>query len=183
MKQYYACFLLIVAFLAACNSNNKPVDPKLSKPASPGGITVLKAFSDSLKVDTFKVVLTGDAPKNMMIKFSITAFNGVKIYEKDLKATDLIQNYQSTLDLEKDSKQKDFILQEYNLFFEDENFLEPAVTENETPDANTPDKTFFQELKLSGLNGFKYRTGNDNKVYIAWSAKEKKVLPYYSCCK
>lgn len=180
-KTHHLYILLFFGILAACNGNKSSNSASLKSAAE--GHTLLKPFSDSLKVDTFKVVLKGDAPKNMLIRFTITAHDGVRIYQKDLKATDLIKNYQSTLDLEKESKQKDFILQEYNLFFEDENFLEPAVTENENPDTYTPDKDFFSELKRSGLNGFKYRLGNENKVYIAWSAKEKKVLPYYSCCK
>ena len=73
--------------------------------------------------------------------------------------------------------------QELKLFLDEENFLEPAVTENETPDENTSDKNFYNELKRSGHNGFKYRLSNETEVYIAWSAQKKQVLPYYSCCK
>lgn len=182
MKKTYSCILLFLGFLAACNSGKtSDTDQKLK--TNTADHVLLKPFSDTVKTDTFKVVLKGDAPKNMVISFSITAHTGSKIYEKDFKASDLLKNYESTLDLNKESKQKDFILQEFNLFLEDENFLEPAVTENENPDANTPDKDFFNELKLSGLNGFKYRLSNESKVYIAWSAKAQKVLPYYSCCK
>jgi serine/threonine-protein kinase RIO1 len=74
-------------------------------------------------------------------------------------------------------------MNEYKLFLDDENFLEPAVTENETPDQYTPDKKFHNELKQSALNGFKYRTGKETNIYIAWSEKEKRVKPYYNCCK
>lgn len=181
MKHYFICILLATGLLSACTGNSKPGKDELDAFAK--GKTILKAFTDTVKLDTFKVVLNGDEPKNMVMTFTITAHDGKQVFKKDFKATDLIDNYQSTLELKKDSKQKKFITEEYNLFFEDENFLEPAVTENETPDENTPDKAFFEELKRSGLNGFQYRLSNENKVYIAWSDKDQQVLPYYSCCK
>nr|WP_199082070.1 hypothetical protein [Pedobacter sp. ASV19] len=71
---------------------------------------------------------------------------------------------------------------EFNFFLEDENFLEPAVTSDEIPDQYTADKAFYEELKRSNLNGFKYRISKETKVYIAWSALEKKVKIYYKCC-
>lgn len=182
MKTRYTFILLFLGALAACNGNKRG-DAAQKVKTSTADQVLLKPFTDTVKSDTFKVVLKGDAPKNMVISFSITAYHGHQIYQQDFKATDLLKNYESTLDLDKVSKQKEFILQEFNLFFDDENFLEPAVTENETPDANTPDKDFFHELKLSGRNGFKYRLSNETKVYIAWSEKAQKVLPYYSCCK
>ncbi|EDM36865.1 hypothetical protein PBAL39_18364 [Pedobacter sp. BAL39] len=181
MKHHFIFLLLAAGIISACTGSNKSGKEELSAYAT--GKTVLKAFSDTVKLDTFKVVLNGDEPKNMVMTFTITAHDGSQIYMRAFKATDLIDNYQSTLELKKESKQKKFITEEYNLFFEDENFLEPAVTENENPDENTPDKDFFNELKQSGLNGFQYRLSNENKVYIAWSSKERKVLPYYSCCK
>lgn len=179
---YYIFLLLSLGFFSACNSNTGTEGTQSGK-ANVDGQTLLKPFSDSVKLDTFRIALKGESLKDMVMSFNITAHDGAKIYQKDFKVTDLIKNYESTLDLKKESKQKEFIQQELKLFFEDENFLEPAVTENENPDANTPDKAFFAELKRSALNGFKYRTSNEQKVYIAWSEKEHKVLPYYSCCK
>lgn len=182
MKRHFSYIILFLGCLMACTGNNSSETTETLKGIAPE-YTILKPFSDSVKVDTFKVFLKGTEPKNMVISFSIVAYNGKNIYQKDFKATDLIDNYQSTLDLKKESKQKEFILQEYKLFLDDENFLEPALTENESPDQYTPDKDFFTELKASELNGFQYRLGNENKVCIAWSVKQQKVLPYYSCCK
>lgn len=176
MKNYLIPTLLIFSILSACTSSHETK-------GSAENHMVLKPFSDSVKIDTFKVVLNGDALKNMTIQFSITAHDGKLIYNKDFKATDLIDNYKSSVDLKKERNQMDFIMNEYKLFLDDENFLEPAVTENENPDQYTPDKAFYNELKLSALNGFKYRTGKETSVYIAWSEKEKKVKPYYNCCK
>ena len=177
MKNNLITPLLFLFFLAACNHSERETKGKIEDKV------LVKPFSDSVQVDTFKVALRGDVVKDMTIEFTITAHNGQLIYKKDFKATDLIDNYKSTVDLKKERSQMAFIKEEYKLFFEDENFLEPAVTENENPDKNTPDITFYNELKQSGLNGFKYRSGKETSVYIAWSEKEKKVKPYYNCCK
>lgn len=177
MKNSNILLLVLLFFLIACRPSGQE-----KKGETPDQI-VLKPFSDTVKVDTFKVALSGDAVKDMILKFTITAYNGQLIYSKDFSAKDLINNYKSTVNLKKERSQLDFIVNEYKLFLEDENFLEPAVTENENPDQNTPDKKFYHELKQSALNGFKYRTGKETSVYIAWSEKEKSVKPYYNCCK
>jgi hypothetical protein len=177
MKNYIFSLLFLLGFLTACTPSGEETMAKIADQV------VLKPFSDTIKSDTFKVVLTGDALKDMTIKFTITAHNGMIIYNKAFKATDLVDNYKSTVDLKKERSQLKFIQEEYKLFLDEENFLEPAVTENENPDQYTPDKAFYDALKRSALNGFKYRSGKETSVYIAWSEKEKKVKAYYNCCK
>lgn len=177
MKNYLILLIFPLCLFSACNSGSQELKGKIDTHV------VLKPFSDSIKVDTFKVILKGKMLKEMNIDFTITTYNGKIIYNKIFKATDLIENYKATLDLKKEQSQLDFVLNEYKLFLDDENFLEPAVTENESPDQYTPDKSFYNELMQSSLNGFKYRTGNENNIYIAWSEKEQKVKPYYNCCK
>lgn len=176
MKHYASIFLIPMLLLVACHPE-KSKDKVESQEQ-----LVLKPFSDSLSVDTFKVALTGDHLNTMRIEFSIKAHTGQLIYNKQFKAQDLISNYRSSVDLKKEESQLSFIRNEYKLFLADENFLEPAVTENENPDHNTPDKSFYQELKRSGRNGFKYRTGKETSIYIAWSDSQSSVKPYYECC-
>lgn len=177
MKQLITCIFLCAFFFTACNNTVKDSDAgkNLVK-------TVTKPFSDSLKLDTFKVQVLGDKPDDMHLAFSITSFNGKQIYDIDIKATDLFNNYIATIDLSKKKNQIKFLQEEVNRFFEDENFMEPAVDEADVPDANVPDKAFFDELKKTRLNGFIYRLGKENKNYIAWSDKEGKVKTYYTCC-
>lgn len=173
-----ASILMLGLFLSACNSDK---DKKAG--ATENNVkTVLKPFSDSTKMDTFKVSLTGNKPKEMLLTFYIISFEGKEIYQKVLKATDLLDNYKETVDLSKEKSQRNFMTDEFNFFLDDENFLEPAVTADETPDQYTADKAFYEELKRSNLNGFKYRISKETKVYIAWSALEKKVKIYYKCC-
>ena len=177
MKQLISCIFLCAIILVACNSADK--DNTTGKDLIK---TVTKPFSDSLKVDTFKVQILGDKPDNMHLAFSINSFEGKQIYDVDIKATDLFKNYIATIDLSKKKNQIKFLQDEVNRFFDDENFMEPAVDETDTPDENVPDKVFFDELKKNKLNGFIYRLGKENKNYIAWSGKENKVKTYYTCC-
>lgn len=176
MKKHFIPILFLFVFISACNPGGK-------LKGSFEDHVVLKPFSNTLLIDTFKVSLVGQELKDMTINFTITSHNGKLIYQKDFVATDLIADYKSSVDLKKERTQVDFIISEFKQFLDDENFLEPAVTENESADQYTPDKKFYDELKQSALNGFKYRTGKENNVYIAWSEKEKTVKPYYNCCK
>ena len=180
MKLRILLLFIAVLSLASCSSDPKPGTSKIEVAEQVKQIT--KPFSDLEQVDTFKVVLTGDKPKNMMLKFSITAHDGKEIYSQNFEAKTLIDHYKQTVDLKKEDKQIAFIKQEFEMFFEEDNFLEPAVTETEDPDQFVPDKAFYAELKQSGLNGFMYRLGQENKVYIAWSEREQKVKIYYKCC-
>jgi len=176
--RYTCSALLICLFLTACHQEKASKIPPASRTK-----VMLRSFSDTTKLDTFKIVLNGERPKNMELVFTITPASGKPIYTKTLKATALLDNYKDNVDLGKEKKQVQFMQDELALFLDEENFLEPAVTENELPDKNTTDKSFFAELKRSGVNGFKYRLGKESNVYIAWSAAEGKVKTYYECCK
>lgn len=180
MKLNFAGLFLCLFAFASCSSDNKTKTNSIIVNQTIKQVT--KPFSDLEKADTFKVILTGAKPKNMLLKFSITSFEGKEIYVKEFRASELVDHYKETVDLKKEANQLNFIKEEFNQFLEEENFLEPAVTDSEEPGKQVPDKAFFAELKQSGLNGFQYRTGQENKVYIAWSAKEKKVKVYYKCC-
>ena len=178
MKQLTPGFFLCMFFLLACNSG-----PKETIAETDAEKTVVKFFSDSLQADTFKVKLQGSNPKQMHLDFSIHSYKGKEIYQIKIKAEDLFKNYDATIDLGKKRNQIKFLKEEMGRFFDEENFMEPAITEQETPDQYVPDKAFYNELKASGLNGFIYRLGKENKVYIAWSEKDQRVKPYYACCK
>jgi hypothetical protein len=178
MKYTLSAILVFCLFLSACNQEKTNKIPAASRKK-----VALRSFSDTTELDTFKIVLNGDRPKDMELVFTITPASGKPIYTKILKAKLLLDNYKDNVDLGKEKKQVQFMQDELGLFLDEENFLEPAVMDNEKPDKNVPDKNFFTELKRSGVNGFKYRTGKESNVYIAWSASEGKVKTYYECCK
>jgi hypothetical protein len=179
MNRLTVCILIGAAVLATCSSPGS----REAIPADEQQKIIVKSFSDSLQADTFKVKIEGSKPKDMQLAFTIRSFEGKLIYSISIKAADLFKNYDATINLNKKDNQIKFLKEEIGRFFEEENFMEPAVTEQENPDQYVPDKTFFEELKKNQLNGFIYRLGKENKVYIAWSVTEKKVKPYYICCK
>lgn len=177
MKNICSALLVLCLFLTACHQESTiQIDPASKMKV------VLRSFSDTTKLDTFKIVLNGERPKDMELVFTITPASGNTIYTKILKASALLDNYKDNVDLRKEKKQLQFMQDELALFLDDENFLEPAVTADMKPDKNTPDKNFFAELKRSGVNGFKYRLGKESNIYIAWSGTEGKVKSYYECC-
>lgn len=180
MKKAIVPVLSIIGLLFACNPSN-------SEKASSNNTNELEktatfAFSDTKKLDTFKVQLIGKNTKDMSLLFTIRSFEGNEIYRQEIKATELLKNYLASADIKKESDKVKFLKEEIAYFFEEHHFLEPAIMPDEQPDKNVPDKTFYNELKKSGLNGFDYRLGKDKNLYIAWSAKEQKVKVYYQCC-
>ncbi|KQN38747.1 hypothetical protein ASE92_04820 [Pedobacter sp. Leaf41] len=144
--------------------------------------SVAQSFSDLNKLDTFKIELTGRKPEEMVLTFTIKNFDGKEIYNVKLKGTDLLGNTDPNLDLSKEKAQIVFLKTIADDFFAEDNFIEPAVMPEDKPDSYVPDKALYEELKKSGLNGFKYRLGKEKNLYIAWSEKEKKVKIYYNCC-
>ncbi|MGY4385618.1 hypothetical protein ACVWYN_002664 [Pedobacter sp. UYP24] len=173
--------LLLCSFLFLTASCNSGKEVKIHEPGF--NKKIVKNFSDSVSLDTFKVSLEGKEIKEQLIHFTITNSKATVIYSLDVNANDLFKNYHATVDLKREQKKLEFINNELERFLDDENFMEPAVTENETADKNVPDLAFYDELKISSLNGFSYRLGPEQKIYIAWSTKEKKVKVYYNCCK
>jgi hypothetical protein len=178
MKYAFAILIVACLMITACHQEK----PAAIDPAARTKVA-LRSFSDTATRDTFKIQLKGQRPKEMELVFTITTPAGRQIYSRILKATALLDNYKDNVDLGKEKKQVQFMQDELGLFLDEENFLEPAVTGDELPDKNTPDKNFFSELKKSGLNGFKYRLGKESNVYIAWSERAGKVKPYYECCR
>jgi hypothetical protein len=165
--------LLAILLLFACNSTSTsegkadliPLEKATTSP-----------FTDTVKLDTFKVSWQGKTAKGSEILFKIISYQGQEIYKASIKADELLKANEN---LKTESDKLKFLKNEVTYFFDEEHFLWPAVLPAEKPDKNVPDKTFYEELKHTKLNGFNYRLGKEAKVYIAWSAKENKVKVYY----
>lgn len=186
MNRLFATLIFSSFFFFACTRNPGSDGTSSSGTASSLNLKevkqVTRPFTDLDKQDTFRVVLTGGKPKEMLLSFSIISHEGKEIYKQEFKAAQILESYKGNVDLKKEASQIKFMHDELDLFLDEENFLEPAITETEEPDKNATDLAFYQELKQSGFNGFKYRLGKARQVYIAWSAKAGKVKVYYQCC-
>ena len=172
--------LLLPLFFTSCNSGDKKESNSIEFKNVNSSIT--KSFSDLNTKDTFKIELTGRKPEEMVLNFTIKNAKGLEIYNTKLKGTDLLDNTDPNIDLSKEKDQVIFLKTIADNFFAEDNFLEPAVMPEDKADNYVPDKALYEELKKTGLNGFKYRLGKENNLYIAWSGKEKKVKIYYNCC-
>ncbi len=186
MNRLFITLIFSCLFLFACTRDSGSGGSGNPRTASSMNLKevkqVTRPFTDVDKQDTFRVVLTGEKPKEMLLSFSIISHEGKEVYKQEFKAAQILESYKGNLDLKKEASQIKFMHDELNLFLDEENFLEPAVTENEQPDKNATDLAFYEELKQSELNGFKYRLGKERQVYIAWSQKALKVKVYYQCC-
>ncbi|KLT66858.1 hypothetical protein [Pedobacter sp. BMA] len=169
-----------VFLLSACQSPSDKKDPSVE--FKNVNQIVTKSFSNLNVPDTFKIELTGRKPEDMVLNFTIKNASGQELYNAKLKGTDLLGSTDPNLDLTKEKDQVIFLKTIADDFFSEDNFLEPAVMPEDKPDNYVPDKALYEELKKTGLNGFKYRLGKENNIYIAWSEKEKKVKIYYNCC-
>lgn len=179
MKKWLRYTPILFLFLLACQSeggHSKKIDFKNVNQS------ITKSFSDLKKADTFKIELTGRKPNDMVLNFSIKNANGLIIYSAKLKGAELLGSTDPNIDLSKEKDQIVFIKTIAAEFFSDDNFLEPAVMPEDKADNYVPDKAFYEELKKTKLNGFKYRLGKENNIYIAWSDKAQKVKIYYNCC-
>lgn len=172
--------IIISTLFVACQPGDKAKNNAINFKNVNQQIT--KSFSDLNTQDTFKIELTGRRPENIMLIFNIKRADGKEIYNVKLKGTDLLGSTDPNVDLSKEKEQIAFLKTIADNFFLEDNFLEPAVMPSDKPDNYVPDKAFYEELKKSRLNGFKYRLGKESNVYIAWSEKDQKVKVYYNCC-
>ncbi len=164
-------FLALFALLVLASCSSKPEN----KSGSIEKITTTP-FTDTVKLDTFKVSLQGTTSINNTILLKIISYQGKEIYQTSIKTKDLLKGNDN---LKTEYDRMKFLKNEVQYFFEEEHFLWPAVIPSEKPDKNVPDKSFYEELKQTKLNGFNYRIGLESKIYIAWSVKEQKVKVYY----
>ncbi len=173
MKNIGFLALLAIFLFSACNSQ-----PNSSHSSDLGNVenTTTTPFTDTVKLDTFKIALQGKTSKESVLVFKIISHEGKEIYNTSIKANELVKE---NTKLKTEGDKMTFLKKEVQYFFEEEHFLWPAVMPNEQADANVPDKDFYNELKQTQLNGFNYRLGNEAKVYIAWSIKQNKVKVYY----
>lgn len=166
-------FLFATLLFFACNSvSTTEATSDLAKIEK----TVPTPFTDTVKLDTFKVSWQGTTAKGSSLVFKIISYKGEEIYSTSINADNLLKENEN---LKTEADKLKFLKNEVTYFFDEEHFLWPAVMPNEKADKNVPDKTFYEELKHTQLNGFNYRLGKEAKVYIAWSVKENKVKVYY----
>ncbi|MER2998548.1 hypothetical protein [Pontibacter populi] len=172
------CLLLI-----ACSTKERQEEAKAQEVST----NIIKqsvkqhAFSDPATKDTFKVTLEGDSVQTAKVTFEIHNSKGEQIYLEQFDAIDLI-NY----DLPENANPADwdkFILNRIDTFFEEENFVTPAIQSGMEFDPYYADETAWEDIKSdSNSIGFYYLLGKEDGRWIAYSEALQKVVMYFNCC-
>ncbi|MES2627775.1 MAG: hypothetical protein V4616_02290 [Bacteroidota bacterium] len=184
-------FLLSIAALAAVACNQPAEEPESAavpvtetetrKSTQVLTQTKTHIFSDPNAPDTFKIVLEGDSLLNAAVTFDIVSHTGQRIYHETFTSDYLIgfgvEPGAPPAELEAVIRKR--ILE----FFDEKNFIQPAIKSDMAFDPNYSDKQAWNEVKAYASSvGFMYLLGKEDGRRIAWSPTSGKVVMYFNCC-
>ena len=179
-------FLFIVILNTACDYSGQKYGESVNSSASTNAEPLahnvrLHKFSDAEKQDTFKITLLGDSPETALVKFEIVSSNGEVIYKDEFES-----NYLFDYNLQQNAtsqERNEFILARINTFFDDENFITPAIKSDQIFDPNYSDEKVWNAVKQeAGATGFHYQLGKEDGRWIAYLKQQDKVALYFNCC-
>lgn len=141
----------------------------------------LHMFSDGSRPDTFLIRAYGSDLLHAIVYLTIVSPDGNEIYKQEF-TSDYLLGFGPGGEMDS-LAQVNRIADRINEFFAEQHFLQPAIKENMTFDGNYTDKASWDELKLNRRSiGYTYLLGKEDKRWIAWSARQRKVVMYYNCC-
>ncbi len=145
---------------------------------------VLHAFSDPLKKDEFRIVITGKSLLKGKVLFTITSPEGKTLLKEEFEANFLL-NYDFTGNIHSKKETDAFITKRINEFFSEDRFSVPAIKEDEIFEDQSYyiDRETWDEVKANKQAiGFYYLLGAEDGRHIAFSKKKGKVVMVYNCC-
>jgi hypothetical protein len=179
--------IISLAINLACISNklgeNQDInDENTVKSSVLHSVTKEFHFSSLESKDLFKIELMGEDILNSQVKFEILDSEMKLIYEVSFGALELL-GYQIKSNANKNEKE-DFIISRLNHFFDQTNFIEPAIdtTEYDPEDYDLIDISIWNQIKKDGSIGFYYILGEEDMVWIVFLKTSKKIIKYKSCC-
>ena len=82
-----------------------------------------------------------------------------------------------------DDDRRAYIRKRMQHFFDDENFLIPAIKAAEEFESQYSEKAYWESIKNDPKAiGFYYLIGEEDGRSIAYSKELKKVVMYFNCC-
>lgn len=142
---------------------------------------VTHMFSNIEYPDTFKIWIQGNNLLKSNVHFEIINYCGEMIYSIEFKSN-LLLNYGIDSDTT-DAAKETFIKQRILTFFNEENFMSPAIKDGEPFDQDYSDKAIWDDINSQKNSiGFYYLIGEEDGRSIAYSKKLKKVVMYFNCC-
>ncbi len=141
-------------------------------------------FSTQNGQDQFLLEIRGRDLLNSIANFKIIQPNGSVVYDMSAPVTRAL----CPSHLTDAAEQEDAVRAEIAAFLNAENFMTPALQDNERYDASVHlrDTTTYNELYYhNDYNGFMYHSflNHDERIKIAYSRILRRVVVYYRCCK
>ena len=139
-------------------------------------------FSQIDKKDEFYICIRGKSIVEGKVIFKIVRSDKTVILEKEFP-TYLLMNYGFDGDLNSIKDREKYMISRIEGFFNEKNFLYPAIKKDEQFDEDYSDKEIWNEIKSDQTAiGFSYLIGEEDGRKIAFSKKQKKVVMYFNCC-
>jgi len=141
-----------------------------------------KLFSNPNKKDIFSISIIGENILNGKMIFKITNSSGVELWNEIYPTNVLINGYiidEDTTDEEKISMIKNRV----SSFFDDENFIFPAINPSDVFDRDYSDLEIWNDIKSDQkAKGFYYLIGLEESCKLTYSKTQKKIVKYFCCC-
>jgi len=167
---FYFALVFLPYFLAG--QNNVLIDSKIAH-----------AFSSAVSKDTFRIKAVGSTLLKAKIIFTISSGSGTEIYSATFKAVDLINEGLPKGIAASGKDQERYILKRIREFFNEKNFSQPAIRDNEEFDDDYSIQDIWMDIKSDKTAiGFNYLIGEEDNRKIAYSKKLKKAVLYFNCC-
>ncbi len=190
MKLIQLTFCVPILFFA-CSSPDKVETPETPVYTIPeekvtSNITT-HLFSDSIQLDTFKLQLVSGTALDGKMLFEVVDHSGGVIYSESFETNYLlgygIQNYFHIVDTVRPTPEMmdEYIHHRIAHFFDEENFIQPAIGSDKVFDPKFANSPIISEL-LDRPNaiGFAYLIGKEDARKIAYSRKQKKAVVYFN---
>ena len=143
---------------------------------------VMHAFSQIDKKDEFYVCIKGESIVEGKMIFKIISHNGTEILKEEFPSY-LLMDYGFEGDINSIKDREDYMKIRIEEFFNENNFINPAIAVDDKFEADYSDKEIWDDIKSDPTAiGFYYLIGEEDGRRIAFSKKTGKVVMYFNCC-
>lgn len=198
MKKYIVVILSIALTSCSKNLNNdvyqyksgicktEIINQSLSKGTLNDSVLienkVIHEFSQVENKDEFYICIKGKSILDGKTIFKITKSDGTELLNEEFPSSHLM-DYGFEGDMNSVKEKEEYIKSRIKNFFNESNFIFPAIKTDETFDEDYSDKDIWNEIKSDLTTiGFSYQIGEEDGRKITFSKKKGKVVMYFNCC-
>ncbi len=140
-------------------------------------------FSSENRPDYFRLALHGDSITGGQVQFTITTYEGHKIYEENFSAADLEASmvYEMRASPASTSDREAYIVKRMEEFVQPTDFVSPAIAPNSPAQTSFVNETTWRRIQSNPNSiGFKYLLGKEDGRLLVYDPEQKKVVRYGS---